>query len=199
MSLVQDIITPWPLLLWFPLSIICLHIVSVQNVPNANRAGVKTVKCSPGEHHFFFSLKQRHHTASSPMWGFRSVVVPVPSQSTTITMTMPALVTLNTNKQDLNKVISRSQNQNSKEGQSVFGVFGIKISRSFECKKQLNPALSTNLRQREIIFMNSLQTSIHAFSIPAYPVQGCGVLESIPACIWQESGDNPGQVRAQII
>lgn len=57
------------------------------------------------------------------------MVLPVPSQSTTITMTMPALVTLHTNKQDLNKVISRSQNQNSKEGQSVFGVFGIKISR----------------------------------------------------------------------
>lgn len=48
---------------------------------------------------------------------------PIPVDYTT--MTLPALVTLDSNIQDLNKVISRSQIQNSKEGQSVFGVFGI--------------------------------------------------------------------------
>lgn len=44
MSLVQDIIMAWPLPLWFPLGVICLHAISVQNKPNTNQAGVKKVK-----------------------------------------------------------------------------------------------------------------------------------------------------------
>lgn len=57
----------------------------------------------------------------------RSAVVPVPVPVDYTTMTMPALVTLNTNKQDLNKVISR-RSKSELKGRSVsqsLGVFGI--------------------------------------------------------------------------
>lgn len=99
-------------------------------VCNPNRAGVKTAKYSSGERHFFFFflvLTQAPPCSEPNVRFHRSAVVPVPVPVDYTTMTMPALVTLNTNKQDLNKVISR-RSKSELKGRSVsqsLGVFGI--------------------------------------------------------------------------
>lgn len=108
-------------------------------------------------------------------------------------MMMRALVTLNMNKQDLDKVISRSQNQNSKEGQSVSLRWNY-ISRFPLSAKTTQPS-AVHQPEAERDHFGEQLSSVPAFSTPAYLVQGSGVLEHIPACIRQESGEHLGQVR----
>lgn len=112
LSCLRFAIAPWPVTVWYLVSIICF----AYGLPNPNQAGVKTAqmflrrtpRCDRST-----TLLQALHELSQFCGGSSRIPVDY------ATMTMPALVTLNTNIEDLNKVISRSQIQNSKEGQSV--------------------------------------------------------------------------------
>lgn len=150
----------------FPLSVICLHM-------DSNRAGVKY---SFREMSLF--LTEAPHCFKPNMRFCRSVAVPVPSQSTTQRRRRS---TLNMNKQDLNKVISRSQNQNSKEGQSVSQSVSLGwnyISRFPLSAKTTQPSA---VLQPEAERYHFQETSIHAFSTPAKPVQGLHCAGAYPS------------------
>lgn len=161
-------------------------------------SGVKTAKYSWGEHHFFCDRS----TTPLQAWCEVSQVCggssPIPVDYTTTTM--PALVTLNVNKQALNKVISRSQKIKTqrKVSQSVLRVFGIISVDFLWVQKQLNPALSTNLRQREIIFSWTVEKhpSMHFLRpLNLFGAPGRWVSRSQNA-LGKNQGNTSGQVRA---
>lgn len=114
---------------------------------------------------------------------------PIPVDYTT--MMMRALVTLNMNKQDLDKVISRSQNQNSKEGQSVSLRWNY-ISRFPLSAKTTQPS-AVHQPEAERDHSGEQLSSVPAFSTPAYPVQGSGVLDISQHALGKKQGNTSGR------
>lgn len=162
-----------------------------------------------------FYFEGNHFLCVLQAWreGFnRSVVVPVPfpvdytTTTTTTTMMMPALATLNLQQTGfLNKVISRSQKKREKKkselkGRSisqVFGVFG-NVSVDFLWVQKIK---TNNSTQRCPPSWGRWETSIQAFSIPAYPGRdgafaGCWSL--FPACNGQEWGEDLWQISTYV-
>jgi len=165
---VKDVAVPQPLALWLPLSITCFNVVSVQNEPNANQAGVKTVTYSRGDRST--TLLQALYEVSQVCGGSS----PIPVDHTSA-LTMPVVVTLSTNTQDLNKVISRSQIENSKEGQSVFGVFGVISVDFLWVQKHCPPTWG-----RKYLWTAEKYPFMH-FQYPLFLLRACGSVEFIPA------------------